>query len=166
MISYKEKVKCADLRSFFSPKSSAKELVGASSRGSCNPDSALERVGSPTQRFSLRPSPRDVPLTMVRETSRDAYRKLLEEGKADTQTKRVFAALVAHPAGLTYNELERLTGIRINAICGRMAELRRVELSDGDLLVESVCVREGAAGVQNMVWRVNPLWRNPSRRVM
>lgn len=58
----------------------------------------------------------------ARAVSRAAYRAHVRSGKALSQWMRVLAAIEAHP-GITRAELERETGIRINAICGRVAEL-------------------------------------------
>ena len=57
----------------------------------------------------------------MRSTSLMAYRALLASGKAKTQAQRLFVELGKGPA--TRLELEKRTGIRINAVCGRVAEL-------------------------------------------
>jgi len=58
----------------------------------------------------------------VRDTSIDAYIGINEDGSARTQRGRVFIAVSSND-GLTRLKLSRLTGMPINAICGRVREL-------------------------------------------
>jgi len=94
----------------------------------------------------------------VTETSRKTYRKLISEGKRESQAQLIIKALLRRVDGLTYNELSRVLGIKINAVCGRMNELRRIESFDGELLI--ICggvTTDEYTGVKNMIWQVNPL---------
>lgn len=99
---------------------------------------------------------------LIRASSVEAYRKLMDSGAAETQARKIFELLLQEPRGLTYNDLERLTGLRINAICGRMAELRKIELANDELLITSDETRaDPLTGVENMVWKINPAYHAP-----
>lgn len=66
----------------------------------------------------------------VKPTSIMAYRELIESGKAKTQRDKIFACLLHytdHGFALCRDQIEEFTGIRINAVCGRVNEL----LEDG-----------------------------------
>lgn len=57
--------------------------------------------------------------TNVRESSIDCYHGIdLNRGQA-----KVIAFLVEHPGEYTRNEIAKLSGIPINAVCGRINEL-------------------------------------------
>lgn len=66
--------------------------------------------------------------TNVRETSLKSYDAILADGTAATQAGRVLAYVRRNP-GASRGDIERGTGIRINAVCGRVKEL----LEDGAL---------------------------------
>lgn len=95
----------------------------------------------------------------IRESSREAFARIHADGTAGTQATKIFELLKRHEEGLTYNEIQRLTNLKINAICGRMAELRRIELTNGELLVTSDETRQDeVTGVTNMIWKLNPAY--------
>lgn len=60
---------------------------------------------------------------MAKQTSRAAYEALVASGKAESQRARILKRIVECLAGCTRQELVRYTGIPINAVCGRVAEL-------------------------------------------
>lgn len=95
----------------------------------------------------------------IRDSSLEAFARIHADGTAGTQAAKIFALLKKHKKGLTYNEIQRLTGLKINAICGRMAELRRIELTNGEILVTSDETRQDqVTGVTNMIWKLNPAY--------
>lgn len=59
----------------------------------------------------------------VKDTSLQAYRDIIESGTAEKQRERVFLAIHKCIVAPTRTELAKLTGIPINAICGRVNEL-------------------------------------------
>lgn len=60
--------------------------------------------------------------TAVRETSLKSYDAIRADGTAATQAGRVLAYVRRNP-GASRGDIERSTGIRINAVCGRVNEL-------------------------------------------
>ena len=64
----------------------------------------------------------------VKETSVWAYREHLLSGAARIQRDRVYLAMLRHHSPLTRNTIEMVTGIRINAVCGRVKELLDMEV--------------------------------------
>ncbi len=58
----------------------------------------------------------------VKDTSIIAYQDITDSGAALTQKQRVYQAIKAS-GPLTRQELAKLTGLAINAICGRVNEL-------------------------------------------
>jgi len=74
------------------------------------------------------------------------------------QAQKLFNLLKeAYPDGLSNNELSRKSGVRINAVCARIMELRCVEIGNHENLVEPLVKRaDNITGVANVVWRVNP----------
>jgi len=61
----------------------------------------------------------------MKDTSLEAYRKIAEDGTAETQRERVFSVLFNQGTDLTRAELARASGVRINAVCGRVNEMLR-----------------------------------------
>lgn len=72
----------------------------------------------------------------VKTTSRLAFAVL----KGDTQTNVIFKALKKARKGVTRQELAANTGLPINAVCGRVAEL----IADGKAQV--LTLRRGESG--------------------
>lgn len=60
---------------------------------------------------------------MARGISIKAYSELNKSGKAGTQRAQLFAIIAEHKNGLTRNELSRVSGVPINAVCGRVNEM-------------------------------------------
>lgn len=60
--------------------------------------------------------------TNVRETSLKAYDVIHADGTAGTQAARIFAFVQLHP-GCSRADVEHGTGIKINAVCGRVKKL-------------------------------------------
>jgi hypothetical protein len=60
--------------------------------------------------------------TNVRETSLKAYDAIRADGTAATQAGRILAFIRANP-GSSRADVERGTGIKINAVCGRVKQL-------------------------------------------
>lgn len=106
--------------------------------------------------------------SIVVDTRLQGLQEAVTSGRAETQAQRLFALLIeAGAAGMTNNELVRRSGFPINAVTARMVELRRVELSGGELLVESFGMAEDpVTGMPNAVWRINPAYFEPSRRLV
>lgn len=82
----------------------------------------------------------------VQETSRTAYRQF-DRG---SQRKRILEAYETH-GPLTDNELHRITGVAINAICGM-----RNDLVHRGAVVDTGRKRKGPHGVLNIVWGLKP----------
>lgn len=95
---------------------------------------------------------------VVQETSVVAYRELVTTGEASSQAQHILGLLVGvFPDGLTNQEIEQLSGVRINAVCGRVNELRKLQFAPGKLLVMLHGTKTNPiTGVQNIVWTVNP----------
>lgn len=90
----------------------------------------------------------------VAEESREAYRGLVAdpEGLAACQ-QLIVRALRAHPAGLTNNELSRITGMRINVVTPRVKELRDMLHRDGHPFVVRAGIRvDPYTNKPNAVW--------------
>lgn len=69
----------------------------------------------------------------ARNISIETYYAHIESGEALKQWMKVLNALRAHEKPFTRSELSDLTGIRINAVCGRVNELIKAGLvSEGD----------------------------------
>ena len=84
------------------------------------------------------------------------------------QASTLFRILVqSFPDGLSNNDLARISRFRINVVTARIMELRRVELSNGELLIVPFSKKKDPiSGVFNVVWRVNPSYFEPSRKVV
>jgi hypothetical protein len=87
-------------------------------------------------------------LTNVSETSLAAYRQLEADGKLPPQRVRVLDAITKHGA-LTREELAGVTGMRLSAICGRVADL----IKDGHLIEQGSKVNP-TSGVLNKLVRL------------
>lgn len=72
----------------------------------------------------------------VKTTSRSAYRKQVIEGKTATQRERILEFLERHALPRNRRQISLLTGIPINAVCGRVNAL----LENGDLRIACVDV--------------------------
>ena len=66
----------------------------------------------------------------IKQTSVSAYFKLRGRGQDLNQKGKIFAFFHMHTGTLTRSELSEKTGIRINAVCGRVNEL----IKDGYLM--------------------------------
>jgi hypothetical protein len=100
----------------------------------------------------------------VRFTSVLAFEKLTREGVRETQAQRVFKLLLHYAEGLTIEELSKLSKLRVNAVCGRLADLRKIELfGGGNLVVDSGVRLNVVTRVNNLVWVINPEYFNLSR---
>ena len=69
---------------------------------------------------------------MTRTTSRIAYKEINENGTLRSQKDIIFSAINAIPEvnktlGITLKELARQTGFEINAVAGRVNELKKEE---------------------------------------
>ena len=67
---------------------------------------------------------------MIRETSRHAYRDINENGTLRSQKDIIFSAINTIPEqdktlGITLTELSRQTGFEINAVSGRVNDLKK-----------------------------------------
>ena len=70
---------------------------------------------------------------MSRTTSRMAYKKINEDGTAKSQTKIILDLVnalsnVDKSFGLSLREIARQTGLEINAVSGRVNELKKDDL--------------------------------------
>lgn len=61
---------------------------------------------------------------MIRKTSLDAYKYIQGEGILGNQQRLIKNHLEAYPGGLTLKEICRGMGIEINAVAGRVNELK------------------------------------------
>ena len=86
--------------------------------------------------------------THVSETSLAAYRQLEADGKLPPQRVRVLDAVTKHGA-LTREEVAQITGMRLSAVCGRVADLVR----DGHLIEQGTKVNP-SSGVLNKLLRL------------
>ena len=69
---------------------------------------------------------------MIRNTSRHAYRRINADGTLRSQKDIIFSAINMIPTidkdfGITLKELARQTGFEINAVAGRVNELKKEE---------------------------------------
>lgn len=87
------------------------------------PYTPIEHPKIPTKADLLAGLPKVAPTGGVRDTSIEAYRKLAATGKLSGQQKIVFDYLKASIGGRTRQEIARDTGLKINAVCGRVNEL-------------------------------------------
>jgi len=81
------------------------------------------------------------------------------------QQQVILRLLVQHPDGLSNQEIERLSGLRISSVCGRMAELRKVLLVNDEPLIisaEPIVRIDECTGKSVAVFRLNPKWERPS----
>lgn len=62
---------------------------------------------------------------MIRTTSKEAYRALIETGELSDQQQKVLQAVVDNPR-LSDRDIVELTGLDINAVCGRRNELMQL----------------------------------------
>lgn len=85
----------------------------------------------------------------VQETSVVAYYEAAREGVLGVQASRIYDALRAAPDGLSNQEISARTGVRINAVCGRVNELRKA-----GLVVCGGLRLNQESNKQNMVWVV------------
>lgn len=72
----------------------------------------------------------------VRTSSRAAFQEINDNGTASTQRARILAVLVKRTQidGLTRREIQKLTGIDINAVAGRVNGLMKSGLvAEGDV---------------------------------
>lgn len=83
------------------------------------------------------------------QTSLNAYVMIESLGITGRQEKVVYGCLTAHPFGLTRNELSVATGLRINAVCGRVRGLVK-----RGLLKEQESRQDSITGMKNKVVRV------------
>lgn len=80
-----------------------------------------------TDRFYRDDSLPSLPLfadTGVKETSALAYRELVESGKHDTQVAQILA-LLRQSKPLSLREIQRETGLDINAVSGRVNGMKQ-----------------------------------------
>jgi len=64
---------------------------------------------------------------MIKDTSRIAYANLIVSGKGKTQREKLYV-VIAESGPITRAELSAITGVRINAVCGRVKELLNEEV--------------------------------------
>lgn len=57
------------------------------------------------------------------DTSRDAYRGFIAEGRLEPMQQRIVDFLASHAGDYTRRELALYTGIGISSVCGRVKEL-------------------------------------------
>lgn len=60
----------------------------------------------------------------VSQTSKKAYREIIEEGGISRQ-KALILSVMRDDVGYSLQELSRLSGLQINAVSGRVNELKR-----------------------------------------
>jgi len=67
---------------------------------------------------------------MIRTTSKIAYKEINEDGTSSNQKKTIANAVNVTDSnkGLSLRELSRITGIDINAVSGRVNELKKEEV--------------------------------------
>ena len=63
----------------------------------------------------------------VRQTSLEAYQDIKETGKKGSQTQKIYNLLLENQSigGMSLQEISKLSGIAINAVCGRINELKK-----------------------------------------
>lgn len=67
---------------------------------------------------------------MIRKTSIEAYRKIKKDGTKVSQSNEIYSMIKEVPKqdknfGLTLKEISRATGFEINAVSGRVNELKK-----------------------------------------
>ena len=63
----------------------------------------------------------------VSDTSRGAYKELQESGKAYSQTNKIYHLLLSRKVDMSRSEIAEETGLKINAVCGRVHEMLKPE---------------------------------------
>lgn len=64
-------------------------------------------------------------------SKRSSYEQVNRQGTAETQRNAILSYLRSHPQGLSNQEIEQQTGMRISSITGRMKELQEKGLVCG-----------------------------------
>jgi hypothetical protein len=64
----------------------------------------------------------------VRETSRQAYQELRDSGKLGSQTNQIYHELLRVKIDLSLQEISKNTGLGINAVSGRINEMKKKNL--------------------------------------
>lgn len=72
----------------------------------------------------------------VRDTSREAYKKVVISGKAQSQRNRILRFMERHQLPRNRREISVLTGFPINIVTARVNAL----IKNGDLVEEHFCV--------------------------
>lgn len=116
-------------------------------RFNCSPREGLKFTPLPPSSGALAVAAADLGAELARETRRAARRRIL--GGLPNLRARVLAALAASPAGLTAEEVERVTGLSGNTVRPRLAEL-----ADLGRAVRSPRVRSTSSGRSAVVWTV------------
>jgi len=88
---------------------------------------------------------------MVAKTSKMAYEELVASGKASTQRAVILKTLLDHPNGYTRRELSRVTGLEINAVCGRVNEILKYGWADDSMEVACPTTRKLVTVVRPIV---------------
>ena len=105
----------------------AGRLASASSdgapKGSANGGSTPPGSATPLRNNDLLDAVPFTPTAGVRETSLEAHRKLKSSGKLTAQQEVVMTWMRNLIGDATRSEIERGTGLKINAVCGRVNEL-------------------------------------------
>lgn len=78
-----------------------------------------------------------------------SYRQVVESHQGSSQAQRILDYLLIHPEGATNNELNRVLfgGQKINAVCGRVNELRKMGL-----------ISSGGARIDSVTGKLNAYW--------
>tara|TARA_R100001082_G_scaffold90263_1_gene56729 strand:- start:467 stop:727 length:261 start_codon:yes stop_codon:yes gene_type:complete len=61
----------------------------------------------------------------MQDTSRLAYKNIQKNGTSAIQKEIIFNLIVDYPEGLTLKEISRKTNIEINAVSGRVNDLKK-----------------------------------------
>ena len=85
---------------------------------------------------------------IVQETSKESYKKILSDGSITIQSHQLYVVLKAHPEGLSNQDLEQYTKLRISSITARINELRKQGL------VECAGTKKNKiTGKNNLLWK-------------
>ena len=85
----------------------------------------------------------------VQQTSLEAYHIFRQAGSFNRQESEILQVLKQYPGGLSYQQINERSRITINAVCGRMNDLKRK-----DAIIEDGSLINPYTGVRNKIWRL------------
>lgn len=87
------------------------------------------------------------PTSLPNVTRNNSHAQINRQGIAEVQRDKILDYLRAHPQGLSNQEIEQQTGMRISSITARINELRK-----------NGCVSCGGARINSLTGKLNAFW--------